>query len=394
MVVKTFSTALSEEENGKYKDIYFDDLFVNEVSCFKIETLNNPGYAERRKKALIPIAMTTALIDLMSAVFSLIRIPNYIRHIASQIYQDIKQELEGFPIAEKDIQRSLLRFYWSKRFYKYLLAKIQPKITLSADTGEFAYWAASQELGIPAVEFQHGVFSHTHPNALNSRMTSYRQYLIVPNKIFLYGEYWKRQLNKNEFYQSELVSVGSPRIDRYRILRNNLLNTTVRNEKITILLTSQGLDRENLIAFMRDFVELATSKLQYILYIKLHPAEKEKVPYTRAFIENPHVKILFGFESPSTFDLLVKADLHVSIASASHYDSLGLYVPTAVLPLAGHELVQNLLDAGHAYALQTPQDLVNLVLNIHDYKVTQEISHYYYEPNAVQNIKREIGLIK
>lgn len=394
VVVKTVSTALSEEENGFYKDIYFDDLFDNGDMCFKIETLNNPGYAKRRKNALFPIAITTALIDLISAVFAFMRIPIHTRYVAAQIHNDIKQEFQGLAPAEKDIQRSLLRFYWSKRLYKWLLARIQPKITLSADTGEFAFWAASQELGIPAVEFQHGVFSRTHPNALTSTMAAYRGHLLVPNKILLYGEYWKQQLLLNQYYQGELVSVGSPRIDRYRAVRNHILKTNHHEEKVALLLTSQGLDRERLIAFMREFVDVTNSKFQYTLHIKLHPAEKDKNPYVQAFMGYPQVKILYGFEAPSTFELLVKADLHISIASASHYDALGLFVPTAVLPLAGYELVQNLVDAGHAHALHTPQDLTDLVSNTRDLEVPREISHYYYEPDAVQNIKREIGLLK
>lgn len=395
VVAKTFSTALSEEQNGFYKDIYFDDLFENGDEFFKIETLNNPGYAKRRKKAFMSIAMTTAMVDLTSAFLSFMRIPVNSHHIASQIYKDIKLEFQGLALTEKDIQLSLLRFYWSKRIYKRFLAKIQPKITLSADTGEFAFWAAAQELGIPAIEFQHGVFSRTHPNAMNSSMDSYRKHLIVPDKIFLYGEYWKQQLILNEYYHGQLVAVGSPRIDRYRVIRKKiLLNPDRHNEEIIILLTSQGLDRERLIAFMREFVDAANSKLRYTLYIKLHPAEKDKVPYTQIFKEFPQVHILFGFESPSTFELFVKADLHISIASASHYDALGLFVPTAVLPLAGHELVQNLVAAGHANPLHTPQDLVKLALNIHHHKVPEEVSHFYYEPGAVQNIKREIGLLK
>lgn len=394
VVAKTFSTALNEEEKGLYKDVHFDDLFDNGDVCFKIETLNNPGYAKRREKALAPIGMTTAVVDLLSAILAFIKIPIHTHQIASQIYREIEPEYHELTLTEKDIQLSLLRFYWSKRLYKWLLAKIKPKITLSADTGEFAFWAASRELGIPAVEFQHGVFSSAHPNALNSTMEAYRRYLIVPDKLFLYGEYWKQQLILNQYYQDELVCVGSPRMDRYRTIRKKFVDAGGDTEKIAILLTLQGLDRECLIAFMRDFVEIAQPKLQYALHIKLHPAEREKTPYVQAFREYPQVEVLFGFEPPSTFELLARADLHISIASASHYDALGLCVPTAVLPLAGHELVQNLVNAGHAHGLQTPRDLLDLAVNIHDIKVPQEISYHYYTPDAVHNIRKELGLLK
>lgn len=394
VVIKTVSTALSEVDSyGFYKDIYFDDLIDNADKCIKIETLNNPAYAKRRKNALIPAAMTTALIDLVSAALSFIRIPMHTRPLAGAIYNDIRTEFTGLALTPKDIQLSLLRFYWSKRLYKHLFSRIKPKITLSADPGQFAFWAASRELGIPTVELQHGVFTRKHPNALNSTMNAYRKSLIAPNKILLFGEYWKQQLLLNHYYQEELVAVGSPRIDRYRKIRKEILNANNHGRETIILLTSQGLDLERLVAFIREFTDAANSKIQYILYIKLHPAERENGTYVQGLQEYPQIKILYGFESPSTFELMVNADLHISIASASHYDALGLFVPTAVLPLAGHEIVQNLVDAGHAHALSTPHDLVDLALNIHQHKVSREVSYYYYEPDAIKNIKREIDFL-
>lgn len=390
ILVKTFSTALGEEENGFYKDIHFDDLFDGSDTCFKIEALNNPNYAERREKALIPITMTTAVFDLLSAAFAFIKIPTYTRRVASDIYRDIQSEFDGLALTAKGIQVSLLMFYWSKRLYKWLLFRIKPKIVLSADTGEFSLWAASRELGIPVVEFQHGIFTRGHPDALNSTMGAYRNHLIIPNKIFLYGEYWRKQLLLNQYYQGELVTVGNPRIDRYRAIRKNIL-TPDSNSDTSILLTSQGLDLERLIEFLSEFVYIANSKLKYSLCIKLHPAERDRSIYVKTLGKYPLVKILYGFEKPSTFELFAKADLHISIASASHYDSIGLFVPTVVLPLAGHELVQHLVDEGHAHLVKTPKDLVDLASNIRDLKVTEEVSHYYYEPNALQNIKREMG---
>lgn len=393
IVVKTFSTALSDEENGFFRDVYFDDLLDDGKTCFKIETLNNPGYAERRKKALIPITMTTALVDLISAVFAFVRMPAHTHRLAADIYKDLQPEFQDFALTVKDIQISILRFYWSKRLYKRLLTGIKPKITLSANTGEFAFWAASKELGIPAIEFQHGVFTRAHPNSLNSTMNNYRDRLITADKILLFGEYWHQLLQLNQYYRGELAVVGSPRIDRYRMVRKNNVKVLDRVGNKSILFSSQGLDVERLIAFLREFMDVVDPKIKYTLYIKLHPAERDKTPYLLGFKEYPQVNILYGFELPSTFDLLARADLHISIASTVHYDALGLFVPTAVLPLTGHEVVQNLVDAGHALAVKTPQDLADLVLNIRDYEVSQDVSYYYYEPNAVQNIKREMSLL-
>jgi hypothetical protein len=116
-----------------------------------------------------------------------------------------------------------------------------------------------------------------------------------------------------------------------------------------------------------------------------------KESYRRTFGSNPNVQVILGFELPSTFDLLVRADFHMSIASAAHYDALGLGVPTIVLPLVGHELVQQLIDDGHAYLSKTPKDLLSYLLQSRGKSVPPELSAYYFKPGAIQNMHQELG---
>ena len=82
----------------------------------------------------------------------------------------------------------------------------------------------------------------------------------------------------------------------------------------------------------------------------------------------------------------------MSIASASHYDAIGLGVPTVVLPLQTHELVLPLCRAGHAHFAQTPEALADLVLAWRTLRLPENVSEYYFKQGARANIRRELDL--
>jgi hypothetical protein len=75
----------------------------------------------------------------------------------------------------------------------------------------------------------------------------------------------------------------------------------------------------------------------------------------------------------------------------SHYDALGLGVPTIVLQLPGYETVVDLIEAGHAYLARTPQDLLTFIAGSRNLSVPPEVSTYYFTPGAVQNMLRELN---
>ena len=391
-VIKTCSSALREQTNGFYKDVYFDDLIGELGSCYKIETINNPAYSGRRKSALIPIALTTSTIEVISYLLAWVQSMRISKE-AAQISQILQANAPLPAFTPRYIERIFRKFRWHKRIFVFLLRRIRPKHVLVANTGEYAIWAAAQELGITTIEFQHGIFTQNHPDALPALAATYRKNMIVPQKILLYGEYWKADLEKNQFYLQELVPVGNPHIDRYRKIRAGYLAGRKPDCPCLILLTTQGLDRERLIGFVSDFLKAAQGKLDYSLYIKLHPIyDREKSSYERAFGSDPKVRILLGSESPTTLELLAKADFHVSIASATHYEALGLGVPTIILPFAGHEIVLPLTDAGHARLAHTSRDLLDILRGQRGISVPPEVSNFYFTPNSMDITKRELGI--
>jgi hypothetical protein len=391
-VVKTVSSALREKDAGLYKDVYFDDLIKELGGAYKIETINSTLYHDRRKLAMIPSALTTSTMDLVVKMLSRLPGSTQSHRIAKQISLILQSKPTLMVFTPKRIMQVIKRFYWLKQLYRVLLRRIDPVSVLVENTRSgYPIWAAAQELGISTVEVQHGIFSRNHPDVLSASATPYRKSLIIPDKIFLFGEYWRHELKKTGFYGQELIPVGSPQIDHYRQIRIEWQRQKAGDRRCVILLTTQGLSRDSLIQFAADFLDLAQGKLDYSFYIKLHPArEISKSAYEQVLGSKPNVHILLGSEDPSTYELLSQADFHVSLASASHYDALGLGIPTIVLPLAGYETVMDLVDAGHAYLARTPQDLLEFILASRTLSVPPEVSAYYFTSGAVQNMLREL----
>lgn len=392
-VVKTASSDLREKENGLWKDVVVDDLLKEVPSFYKIEVENNPLFADRRKTALLPISLTTGILDLLSLVFSKLFCTAEIKKVADQISQVLIDEPELSSLDSKSIKSELNYFYWSKRNYKWLLRHISPELVLVADPSEQAIRAAARELGIHTVELQHGIFTPNHQDALPGLALPYKKKLNVPDRLFLFGDYWRKGLESTGFYSDELRVVGNIRIDHYRALRNAYKQQNPPDETCCIVLTTQGFAVPDLIGFISRFDEMAAGHLNYKLYIKLHPGyDRDRSIYDTVFDSRAKITVVAAKDDPATFELLTQADLHLSISSACHFDALGMRLPTVILGLKNHEIVLHLVESGHANLAETPEDLFRIVKNWRALSVKSEVSEFYFKAGALDNIKQELGL--
>lgn len=393
-VVHTLSSELMEKEGDRFKDVFFDDLLRELGSYFKIETLNSKSFLARRKAALIRSDVTSTAFGMMSTLV----LPKFGSHaaisrVADKLSASIRRQpgLETFS-AER-IAGRLEDFYWRKRLFSWLLGRIRPEYLFTADGySDHAAIAAAKERRVKVCEFQHGGFIKGGPEyGWSSYALPYKSKMPIPDRFFLFGDYWKEQLEGDGFWETSLHSVGSLRMDQYRTYKTkNEFNK--KNAACRIVLTTQGVDTERLIQFVDEFLRMIQEQSEIELYLKLHPVyESGKEMYERSFRAHQSVRVISGSEEPSTFELLSSADLHVSVASTCHFEALGLGVPTVILPLANCEWVLPLYRRGHALLASTPEDLLAIVRNLDDYSVPESLSAYYFKPNAVENMKRALA---
>jgi hypothetical protein len=388
MIIKTYTSGLVERKEIYYKDIWFDDLLLSVGDYVKIETINNRKFIRRRKTALTKSNLVTNLLDLVTALLARVGGPRYISEIAGKLYTGLNNELKLNGITLRWAERRLRNFYWCKKIYTYLLRRVRPAYLLTADPGEYALVAAAKEQGIKVIELQHGLINrHHYAYSWMADAVKNKRWMPIPDCLFLWGEYWKQELEMNGFWGNALYVVGSLRMEEYRHRK-----AAKKKEQVcTLLLTSQGIDVERIIAFVSDVLEASKGKHDIRLYIKLHPVyETSKTLYEGAFKDDPRVQVLLGNEDPSTFDLLTLVDFHLSISSTCHYDALGLGVPTIILPFATHESIVSLYEMGHAFLARTPTELLDILLRGKGREVPNEVGEFYFRRGALENMKREV----
>jgi hypothetical protein len=355
-LVKSMVSGLADVEDGRFKDVWFEELLDALPGAVKVDGINSAGFLARRALARRPGEMTTALADF--AAGSLTRLPptRAEREAAAALAAAWAAEVgpERFPAAW--FLGGLLRFRWLKRLWGLVLARVRPRWVFTADPGENALTAAARERGARVLELQHGSIDRDHhAYGWTGYAAGYADRMPHPHQLLLYGEHWRAELAGNGYWGDRAVVAGSLRMDAYRARRAAPADGTR-----TLVVTSQGIDTDRVAAFLDELLRVEPDPAVRLV-VKLHPAyEREKSAYA-GVMRDPRAAVQLGGEGDSTFDLLTRAQLHASISSTCHYEALGLGVPTAVLPFTTHEIVEPLVRAGQARTAASPAELAALL---------------------------------
>lgn len=388
-LIKTYTSALLETAGGRSVDVHFDDVVLAAGSTFKIEAHTNPRFSAQGRRAQVPRDLSSTLVDLGSTILAR-RAPSRDVAEASRVFAEATRDALGLDAIDAAwMARRLHRFSAARRVYGALVGRVRPRFVLVADAGEHALVAAAKEHGSVVLELQHGIADASNPGyAWPASAAPHRARMPVPDRLLLHGEHWRRELGSGAFWGDALRVVGSPRLDRYRKL------PAERSDPCTVLFTAQGLDVANVTEFLGDAFERVRSRMPARLVVRLHPVyDTDKTPWVTGLARlGDRVQVLAGDEGESTLALLRRAHLHTSIASASHYDAIGLGVPTAILPFRTHDVVLPLAAAGHAQVARTPQALADMIAGWRDLTVPGAVSEYYFRPGARAHILRELDL--
>ena len=389
-LIKSFVSGLADEAHGQYRDVWFGDLPMMLPGVLQIDGINNLGFLPRRKQALRPGDFTSAIFDTSAAVLSRIRTPPEVVQVAGTLAALLQTSFGKEKFSRERVEASISRFRALKRIYRVVLARVRPQFVMVADPGEFALAAAAKEQGIPVLELQHGVvYRDHHAYGWTSYALPYRSRMPVADCLLLYGEHWRQELAQNGFWGERLEVAGSLRMDAYRLRRRS--HRQHRSGK-QVLVTTQGIETERVMHFLAEF--LATEEaLDVQIIVKLHPAyEPCKKKFVAILSGDPRATVLLGSEGSSTFDLLTRADLHLSISSTCHYEALGLGVSTAILPFTSYEIMRPLYESGHAEILSTPTDIRVLLQRNESVYFDDAVGNYYFEPGALENICSVLGI--
>lgn len=389
-LVKTYNSGLIDRDGDRYVDIWFDDVILAAGSTFKVEMANSPNFRDRSARARARKDVSSSLLEMASSVLSRKRPTPEMLTVATVFGQVLREEMGLTGVGDDWVLTRLRHFVSLKQVYGALLRRVRPRYVLVADANEYALVAAAKEQDIQVLELQHGISDRTHAAySWTDYARPYRATMPLPDRHLLFGEHWKHELAEGGFWGDALRVVGSPRIDRHRAMP-----VSRPDDVCSVLFTTQGLDVVAVTAFLAEFLARATPRVPVRLTVKLHPLyDADRTVYVDALSAfQDKVDVIAGNEGASTFELLRRSHLHLSISSACHYDAIGLGVPTVILPFQSHEIAVPLQAAGHAHVVRTPQDLVELVAARTTLAVPAEVSEYYFRSNALVNIMKELDL--
>lgn len=382
--VSTFISALRLRRDNCYRDICFDSLLENVHGGLKIQGVNASGYETQQANAFIKPDIDSTLFHVIARILARLFPVNNDQGVFNSVAQLIGKELGLTSYNENFIRRIFGSFWWHARIYVLLLKLLKPNAVIVADTGEYALLLACHKQGVNIIELQHGIQTPDHPSTLSTDTLEYEAKLLLPNYWGVFGDYWKELLAGSIMaIKGRIHSVGTDMIDTYREYR---IRHFAANSLCPVLtLTTQGIDTENLIHFVREFLRVSDG--EFSLNIKLHPAfDNSMKPYVDALGADARCKVVSGKGDPNTYELISCSDLHLSIASACHYEALGLGVPTVVIGLTGYQLMDDLVAKGDALIAMAPEDLAHIVKHQRWGVITREMSENYFKRDFVRNV--------
>lgn len=352
VLIKTLASAVCETQGDKLRDIYFDSLLVDGLDAHKVHQQNSTRVI-RRAQMLYPYATAHSSVAALSHVLATLWVPAETKRAARRICEALAT-LEQETVSYAWVARRLGSIGWQAWLYGVLLKAVRPRAALVADAGEYALNIACKRNRVTFIEIQHGVFTENHPDAIPAWALEHATVaeLILPDVLGVFGEYWARRLRGTALGRQQLVPVGSDVLDRWRQRRNDRARPA--DAPMFIVVTTQGQERAGLIAWLQRAIESAPVNHGWRMVIKLHPVYDRDPELYAALRTHPGVEVAGQEASRSVYELLVEADAHASISSATHFDAIGLGVPTVVIPLPGSELVTDMVEGRRVFRGDDP----------------------------------------
>lgn len=351
LLVKTCRSGLRMPLGKQFRDVYFDGLLQQGHTCLKLEEINSQDFDVQAASAWHPSDLDPAVFTFWGRVLGSlwpVKALPFCESVSGLLAREIQLE-----IAPRWLLMRLSTVYWQARLFALLLARIQPKAVLVSDTGEYALSIACQRQAVRFVELQHGVFDGAHPDAIPAWVQGSRLELVLPDILASRGSYWIDQLSSTRQGQGQAIAVGNELIDLARLRRHARHDDGL----FRLVLTTQGLDSQRLAQWINAMIATAPNSLCWRLAIKLHPVYDAQTQDYDSLKADSRIQVIAGADQPNVFDLLADADLHLSIASACHFDAAALEVPTVVLPLSGHEAMLRAVDGAQIFLAHQPADI-------------------------------------
>jgi len=245
------------------------------------------------------------------------------------------------PLIEKEFVRHAPNLEVMVGLWRRILGLWRPKVLyLQNSYGRSALPAiiAAKLLGILTIEQQHGVIGRNHIAYLVPHHLKLNSQFPLCDRMFVWGEYFKRLLVDRGVYQPQDISVcGFPRIDSlFRQLPTRTKTCAqlgIPPDAPIVLYTSNAFGQDYLYDIL-DSIQHGPDSAAIHWLIKLHPREKTRHLWEKEISKRglQTVQVLEG--TPGFYALLAACDIHVSFASTTLIEAAVLGKPNLGLDIA------------------------------------------------------------
>jgi len=348
--------------NGKYKCIYTD--YLNDELKGKaqnIEMRNDNDYLIPTYSKNVKYLFTFDLIGV--AIVKLLRNRFRFSNIEQQKVREISLLFEKeFQIVSSyfynQILESYLYYLSRKPFLNLMLNRIKPKVlflTASYPIDKQLLIFLAQKKGIEVIELQHGVIGTMN---IGYSIKLKKKIYGIPDKLLLYGDYWRRGINLPIEDKNILVS-------GFNYLDNSIkVNTepVKKSNRKTILILSQWTVTKQIIELALQ-LSYSLDEMKYKVLIRFHPAEYKNWKMNYPQLKNSNVVINNNLDN-TLYDNFLVSDYVIGSYTTALYEAIAFKKKVFVFAINElHTHVADLYKNNYAIKIESANDFMDLLKN-------------------------------
>ena len=314
-----------------------------------------------------------------------------------EVYDFIEFLKDNSPFELPDVTWLKLQHYLCSQLERHkfitkdiakLLNKIQPKVIFIEEAcyGNRAYIVdIAKKMGIKTVEFQHGFIGNTHPAYNYGERFLKTTDNHCPEYILTYGEYWKKSIT----VPSQVISIGNPSLEQ--TVKAFSTDRKCKSSTLKVLVISSGVDYNNLIGIILDFIDDNLKKTVLEIVFRPHPLERPVMEVRYKELIDLGVKM----SVVDLYDDIINCDLVFGEFSTALYEATVFNKKVIMLDNKYSRQYVSKNDALNVLEhVESAKELSKVVFNNENYNFDNITSNDIWAKDWKKNYHEFISLIK
>jgi len=306
-------------QKNEIKDIYSSEEIFSPSEVKTFMTLNSFNDLKKNSSFL-----RERRVSCDNLYYNILAKINFSKSSSKINFSELKKEIDllGLDIDINLFYKLHNNFINQYKFYDRLLSKykkVKNAYIVSSHSKSFIT-AVLQKRKISVIEIQHGIVGNSH---IGFDFKCEIHHLPIPNKIYVYNEFWKKELLNCNFTKDIQIF----KYYKYQ----NIFPEIKKNQAPYILFTGQGLFYDEIQKLFMNGIEfLKRNKITF--HYRPHPSETSSLVFKELSIKYPH-EFVYNTQEYSTEYLIKHAVAHISVQSTCHFDCVEILGKTHILDI-------------------------------------------------------------